>query len=151
MLRQCPRISILAWENKCRFRVRILSLWLYKMLNLRYSWNFLVLLLWYQFWQQIIFKREEARLCSPILSMICCQIWCHRKSDYLHLRKEWRNPLTKLCPVCFLSFSKKIAYLLWLDYLSNHFMTFFQKTKKNPKNLARIQTQADRVRLQSSA
>ena len=23
MLRQCPRISILAWENKCRFRVHI--------------------------------------------------------------------------------------------------------------------------------
>ena len=33
------------------------------------------LLRWYQFWRQIIFKREEARLSSSLLNIICYQIW----------------------------------------------------------------------------
>ena len=38
---------------------------------------------WYQIWRQIIFKREQARLSSSLLNIICGQIWYQSKSDYL--------------------------------------------------------------------
>ena len=41
------------------------------------------LLRWYQFWRQIIFKREEAKLSCSLLHIICRQIWYQRQSDYM--------------------------------------------------------------------
>ena len=40
-------------------------------------------ILWYQFCRHIIFKREEARLSSSLLNIICRQIWYQSKSDYM--------------------------------------------------------------------
>ena len=51
--------------------------------ELPYPISMLSLLLWYQFWWQIIFKREEARLSSSLLNKICRQIWYQSKSDYM--------------------------------------------------------------------
>ena len=36
-----------------------------------------------QFWRQIIFKREKARLFFSLLNIICRQIWYQHKSDYM--------------------------------------------------------------------
>ena len=45
--------------------------------------NALSLLLWYQIWWQIIFKREQAKLSSSLLNIIYRQIWYQSKSDYM--------------------------------------------------------------------
>ena len=52
-------------------------------------------MIWYQFWRQIIFKREEARLSSSLLNIICRQIWYQRKSDYMDRAWECPRKLTK--------------------------------------------------------
>ena len=42
-----------------------------------------MLLIWYQIWRQIIFKREEESLACSLLSIICRQIWYQINMHYI--------------------------------------------------------------------
>ena len=60
------------------------------------------LLLWYQFWRQIIFKREEESLVCSLLNIICRQIWYQSKSGYMDRASGYKKLSTqgmaKFCP-----------------------------------------------------
>ena len=72
------------------------------------------LLLWYQIWRQIIFKREEESLASSLLNIICYQNWYQSKSDYMDrafgFQKGQRN---------------------WEDQMNYRFLAVFQNGGRN--------------------
>ena len=79
------------------------------------------LLHWYQFWLQIIFRREEARLSSSLLNIICNQIryqiltttWIGHKyvCTYSELSSIWETALTQMSTLGKLSRFQTGSYL----------------------------------------
>ena len=100
------------------------------------------LLLWYQFWWQIIFKREWNSLASSLLNIICRQILYQSKSDYMDrawgtrqitcnqstalvLIMTWSSKLSTVCPLT----------ILWISNPNDARLDFWQIMVANWSNI----------------